>query len=407
MPDCGDFSLTRANRPCDSPQQGRRLMTSVVRRSALLAALLVGSVSASATDRPIGAKRLVLRRSAAGAESLILVSSDPAFLFPPIGGADDPATGTPGGGRLELLPLGGAIAAFDMPAGAGGSGWTATHATTDRYRFTNAGAPNAFSAVKTAVLRSGRTLRIVGRSVGISLPVATGRLGVRFTTGSLRSCAVFDEPSIAVDDPDRFVARNASAPAAASCSSGSLGLSTCGNGTREFDEQCDGADATACLGSCAADCTCVPACGDGVVNQPAEECDPPEGTGMCPAGYFGCTATCECCSADGLFCNIYGCCDPNDACLPGPDGMGLCLQTTCTPPDTCDPSLTCESGFCCQGTPGGFCLYLGIGPLCCDGLTCNFDGTLGYCCIDAGGACANDADCCSGACNDGSSTCDP
>jgi hypothetical protein len=32
---------------------------------------------------------------------------------------------------------------------------------------------------------------------------------------------------------------------------------TCGNGTRETEEQCDGADAAACPGSCRVDCSCA------------------------------------------------------------------------------------------------------------------------------------------------------
>ena len=48
----------------------------------------------------------------------------------------------------------------------------------------------------------------------------------------------------------------------------------CGdNLVNQAGEQCDGAAHAACLGPCAADCTCTPVCGDGRLNQPGETCD--------------------------------------------------------------------------------------------------------------------------------------
>lgn len=63
----------------------------------------------------------------------------------------------------------------------------------------------------------------------------------------------------------------------------------CGNGVREDREQCDGADAEACPGACAADCTCEgqPECGDGYLDD-GEECD----DGNHEDG-DGCSSTCE------------------------------------------------------------------------------------------------------------------
>ena len=60
----------------------------------------------------------------------------------------------------------------------------------------------------------------------------------------------------------------------------------CGNGIRTGSEQCDGSDAQACNGStCKADCTCNAFCGDGVKNQPGEQCD--------GADHGVCAGTCE------------------------------------------------------------------------------------------------------------------
>jgi hypothetical protein len=65
---------------------------------------------------------------------------------------------------------------------------------------------------------------------------------------------------------------------------------TCGNGTREFDEACDGADAALCPGLCRADCTCpTPVCGNGVI-EVGEQCDGSNAP-SCPGQ---CDATCHC-----------------------------------------------------------------------------------------------------------------
>ena len=65
---------------------------------------------------------------------------------------------------------------------------------------------------------------------------------------------------------------------------------SCGNGTREFNETCDGADAVLCPGLCRADCTCPqPVCGNGVVEQ-GEQCDGADAPN-CPGQ---CDASCQC-----------------------------------------------------------------------------------------------------------------
>jgi hypothetical protein len=64
----------------------------------------------------------------------------------------------------------------------------------------------------------------------------------------------------------------------------------CGNGLLDPGETCDGASNAACPGQCKPDCQC-PVCGDGIVNQPLENCDPP-GT-FCSAGRL-CDLDCTC-----------------------------------------------------------------------------------------------------------------
>ncbi len=65
----------------------------------------------------------------------------------------------------------------------------------------------------------------------------------------------------------------------------------CGDGlVNQGAEECDGADHPACVGPCALDCTCAPACGDGVVNQPSEACETLDDV-ACP-GF--CLSDCAC-----------------------------------------------------------------------------------------------------------------
>jgi hypothetical protein len=92
---------------------------------------------AHATDRPISAVKLILKRVGTK-QKLVLVSRDGAFLFPLVGGTDDPAAGTPGGLLIELFspaePAGASLAA---PPGSGNPGWKARDGSHPRYKFRN------------------------------------------------------------------------------------------------------------------------------------------------------------------------------------------------------------------------------------------------------------------------------
>ena len=76
--------------------------------------------------------------------------------------------------------------------------------------------------------------------------------------------------------------------------------SVCGNGVREFDEQCDAADDTRCAGLCQGDCTCpTPVCGNDV-RESGEACDGSDAA-ACPGQ---CEASCQCptpCEPGDLF----------------------------------------------------------------------------------------------------------
>ena len=68
-------------------------------------------------------------------------------------------------------------------------------------------------------------------------------------------------------------------------------LPRCGDGiVNQPVEECDGADRAACVGACAPDCTCAPACGDGHADTPTEACDGSDDA-ACPGL---CLSSCQC-----------------------------------------------------------------------------------------------------------------
>lgn len=175
-------------------------------------------------DFPISARKLVLKRTGAGKETLVLVSPDDAFPFPPIGSANDPVTGSPGGLEVDILSATGEQVTFRVPGGE--TDWQAKEAAVSSYRYRNRDAPSGPTAVRLVRLKEGRTTKIVARSVGLALSSAQGAVAIRIVTGNVRSCALF-HPSTALvlrDEPNRFQAKSATAAGLADCSAASLGL---------------------------------------------------------------------------------------------------------------------------------------------------------------------------------------
>ncbi|HXJ33963.1 MAG TPA: DUF4215 domain-containing protein [Candidatus Eisenbacteria bacterium] len=273
-----------------------------------------------AADQPIAGTRLTLKRSNSGTK-LVFVSKDPAFLFPAFASGDDPSVV---GATLDVISAAEGAAALAIPAGVGKPGWE-TKTTSPAYRFANKTAPAGPSPVRLALLKQGRLLRMVARDVGLPLATAHGAVGIRLTTGTVRSCALFNGATIRVDLPGRFVASGAISGALADCSDAALGATTTSSTTTSST-------------STSTPTTTVPVCGNGII-EAGEQCDGAAG-GSCaplaPCGAPGTPAACQCCASTGSQCGFQGgpnapCCDATAACVPicAPEFPAFC-QTPST-----------------------------------------------------------------------------
>jgi hypothetical protein len=352
------------------------------------------ATSAQAADQAI-AGRLTLRQSGAR-QKLTFVSRDPAFLFPVFGGPNDPATGSPGGALIDLFSQNEGTALLAVPRGTGKPGWTHGSRRVEFYRFRNPRAPGSVSPVGTVVLRRGRLLEVTARATGLPLVAPQGTVGIRFTMGTLRNCALFGGSTVRRDRPGLFVAQGASA-SLADCSDGSLGaLTTTTSSTT-----------TTTIASCGLFPECNGPCPDG---------------GVCGAdfGFCRCISPNSPCGETGPVCN--GTCPAGDECVangPGPLNGCMCLPVGATPcgapgppvcGGACPAGLVCRAGYglpilggqlgcactvqgpCGQGgadCPNGFaCGILPPGPAQCFPVACG-GGSYPTC----GGTCVQGAEC--------------
>jgi len=160
-------------------------------------------------DHPVDGRKLTARRTNSGRETLAFTSKAPAVPFPTPGGPDDPRTV---GARLDVLSFAEGTAALDLPAGK----WKLNKAGT-RYTFSDKTAPDATSGVKVVTLVRSKGISLTSKRLGLPFAVAQGRVAVRVTLGSLRTCARFGG-TITKDVPGKFAAKNASAAGLADCS---------------------------------------------------------------------------------------------------------------------------------------------------------------------------------------------
>jgi hypothetical protein len=344
-----------------------------MRATPSIAFLLATSLAAPAfaADTGITGTKLVIRAHGT-TKKLAFVSKDPLAPFPPLGSADDPATGTPGGATVELVVPGG-TGTLAVPPGIGTPGWRTHDATLDSYAYKNTSAPAGPSVVRSLGLRQSRQLKVNARDVPIPLDAPLGSVGIRITMGSTRSCALFDASTIVRDAPGDFSARGAVVKPA-DCSETTLGHPpVCGNGALEDGEQCDGGADAACPGICQSDCTCPPVCGNGVV-EGSEQCDGsafvPGACGSDIPGQAACLPNCACCALelcsatffDAPCCPGYGC--PGRI---GPNSVSFC-SPVCTTVADCQAGQICAFGLCrtpqcstdAECAPG-FC----AGGICC------------------------------------------
>ena len=177
----------------------------------------------------------------------------------------------------------------------------------------------------------------------------------------------------------------------------------CGDGIIQIGEQCD--DKNSPYPGCSATCQiepgykcpfagapCVPVCGDGILVQPAEQCDP----GMTTVANVTQACNSDCTVKSGWACNAASChktvcgdgvvegtegCDP----LPFNNDLGDGCTPLCTAEPTCPPGTT--------GSPGGACttkcgdgLVLGT-EQCDDGNAVSGDGCSSTCQIEPGFTC--------------------
>lgn len=380
---------------------------------ALLALLALLAAPARAADHPVSGRMLAVRAHPAGA-FVKFATKDPAFPFPTEGGQNDPAEV---GITLEVFTAGEGAATASAPPGLGAPGWKVIAGSLRTYRY----ASGAFGRgdLQKVLLRDGRLVRLRGR-VGLPLDVALGAVAVRVTRGFERACALFDVASVNKDNPGRFVARNAPAPALSDCSDDSL-LVALG-----FD--CPLGPGLACGGTCPGGGVCAPDVLGGPCrcNFPTQPCGvtAPVCNGACPPGDAcwpmdnlipGSTNDCQCapegippCGATGLSCGA-GACPDGSVCtaVPGAgiyDGYCACLEpeTPCGPGfGVCPPDLQClflpPGGHQCLPTLCGG-TYPACGGGCGIGQSCSAAsaGGLELCLCTSSTASCNDPTCSSG-----------
>jgi hypothetical protein len=343
-----------------------------------IAVLLAGFAAvAMATEHPHDAKSLALRAQPKGT-SLAWVVKRPSVMAP----IDDPATT---GGTLVLASDGGESVMLDLP----GSGWTTNSAGTVA-RFRNREAPGGISLVKGAVVKTGKTLKVVARTSGLTLDeAAQGAVSIRLVLGDDVYCSRCTAPIR--DEPGRYVAKLCAAPAACvPSSSSSTSVTSTSTSTT-----------TSLL---------VPGiCGNQVIDQPSEECDGTD-LGACddvmPPFAVTCDlpsspTPCACCGVDACVLFVGGatrCCGGascQDTTGAGMVRGGACIPPTCAADGDCH-GYDCDGGTCCARA-GELCGVVG----CCPGsdATCaTVLGTAPRCCRPPGGTCSLPEHCCSASC---------
>lgn len=304
---------------------------------AVASVMAVGG-AAMAADMVIGAKKLVLKRAKSGKEKLVFVSTDPAFLCPAIGTADDFSANDV---EVRLFSANeGNGDALTIPAGQSSvsPGWIVRDGPFDLYKYKNKEAPGGPTGVSKAIVLCGKQMKIIAKNAGLPLGGPNGTVGIRITSGDTRNCAFFDSSTLRKDEKDKFIGKNAAQAAVANCDQDTLG-----GGSQCCEAHAGtGCETTACETKvCAADPFC------------------------CSSNYdAGCAATAAllCTECGGLACapNCPGgtACTDDIQCATGECVGGSCTfepppcSPNCTPGQSCFDNSHCASNAC----SGGVCV---------------------------------------------------
>lgn len=168
-------------------------------------------------DFPIEATKLNLVKKPSGKEVLSFVSKDRYMAFP---AQDAPPSSE--GATLEVFSASEGSAALDLPAG---PEWELKSSkAAEQYFYKNKDAPAGPSPVKKTKFRAGRTknLQIVGADAGLPMAVPHGEVALRWTSGSLRMCALFDASTVKRDLPGLFVAKGSEPWSTPDCADASM-----------------------------------------------------------------------------------------------------------------------------------------------------------------------------------------
>jgi hypothetical protein len=164
-------------------------------------------------DQPLSAVKLLLKATDT-AEKALFLSKDSSIQPPVLNGPTDP---TLFGASVELCSQAG-HAFFDLPA----QSWH-VNGSGSVFKFTRTGSG---ADVKVALIKGGRTLKVVSKAVGLPLGGGMGPVGVRVSTGDVRNCALFTPETILKDEPGKYLAQSALAASLTDCSDASLGCSS-------------------------------------------------------------------------------------------------------------------------------------------------------------------------------------
>jgi hypothetical protein len=339
--------------------------------SLLIAAIVIGvtGAAASAADRPIAADRLQIKGASTGT-TLTFQSRDAGFLFPALGGLDDPVAG---GALVELIPATAPGMTWTVPAGAGKPGWTAKAATIPSLRFSNPDAPAGISPVRMVVAKEGKLIKLIAKDPSLLVPGSLDRVAIRITMGSLRNCALFGPGSIRKDAPGVFLAKKAPAPAIVDCSNASLGV-----------PYCEGS--AMCGGVCSGDGVCTSTRGGCRCISPSAPCGDtsPTCNGVCGAGeecgsaFDDPNAFCACVPVGTTACGFTGQPTCGGSCTSGevcrPIFGGPSHECGCAPPGVCSQGhFDCPAGFACGFVSG----HYGCAAVQCDGVYPTCGGPCG------------------------------